>query len=764
MILKALTLENFKGIREPVRIEFAPLTLLFGPNNAGKSTIVQALMYAREVLERNNCDAGRTVLGGDVVDLGGFKNLVYGHHLNRVIRMRFELDLREASTRRETDWVRDDELENNVGWFYKNAPKKLDVQSGRRLRERLVDVWVQIEIAWSSLAECPVVQGYSVGTGVDEYARIAYDTATGEASLSYFNFGIYPFGTRYTKGDSTDFQWELAKEARKWLRQEIARNGLPELEIEEKAHVGMAGEEVPKSRDRLARHVFDEIVSQIIAGDGAWGDSSVDEATGDHNPNYAVRQSLVDSAERCVKRSVRPPSEEPFVVHIDVDGYFGSRRQKVDVTETAHQGEEKEPSADSLDVGDTSHYETQLSQPASADEDEPANDLREDLDKQATSNEQPAEKKARCWNDWRFLMDHLSDGQDCERDSWIFEFFAALVEEDYIQPDISIPLRGRDSALPNWDRQVQLDPRVWIREECNEFWESPAFAQEFLMDLLTTAVLRPGRELLGVLKKALYLSPFRRLPSRVYRTEKRPEPQIWASGLGAWDLLALGSEYHLRDSVNDWLNSPVHFHTKYRVIAQRRKSLDVGGEFWKSLVAGEIQTGSEEIRQRLEGLPEDSKLEFEQIDSGLVMAPQDLGVGISQVIPVMVAALHKPADPASRVVMIEEPESNIHPAFQVVLADLFITQAKANPNALFLVETHSEHLLLRVMRRMRETFQGRQQGELAVVPSDVSVLFVERYEGRMLARRMPLNEAGELVKAWPGGFFEEGLREQLGDD
>jgi AAA15 family ATPase/GTPase len=57
VILKALTLENFKGFREPVRIELAPPTLLFGPNNAGKSTIVKALMYAREVLERNNCDA-----------------------------------------------------------------------------------------------------------------------------------------------------------------------------------------------------------------------------------------------------------------------------------------------------------------------------------------------------------------------------------------------------------------------------------------------------------------------------------------------------------------------------------------------------------------------------------------------------------------------------------------------------------------------------------------------------------------------------------
>jgi predicted ATPase len=79
MILKALTLENYKGIREPVHIEFAPLTLLFGANNAGKSTIMQALMYAREVLERNNCDAGRTQLGGDIVDLGGFENIVHAH-------------------------------------------------------------------------------------------------------------------------------------------------------------------------------------------------------------------------------------------------------------------------------------------------------------------------------------------------------------------------------------------------------------------------------------------------------------------------------------------------------------------------------------------------------------------------------------------------------------------------------------------------------------------------------------------------------------
>jgi AAA15 family ATPase/GTPase len=93
MILKALTLENFKGIRDPVRIEFAPITLLFGPNNAGMSTIIQALHYAREIFERGNTDPGRTLLGGDALDLGGFDSLVHNHDRSRTIKMGFELDV-----------------------------------------------------------------------------------------------------------------------------------------------------------------------------------------------------------------------------------------------------------------------------------------------------------------------------------------------------------------------------------------------------------------------------------------------------------------------------------------------------------------------------------------------------------------------------------------------------------------------------------------------------------------------------------------------
>src|SRR5438270_3595608 len=92
-MITAIQIENFKGIRDPVRIELKPITLLFGPNSAGKSTILHALHYAREVFERRNLDADQTAAGGKFIDLGGFRNLVHGHDLARPVILRFDLDL-----------------------------------------------------------------------------------------------------------------------------------------------------------------------------------------------------------------------------------------------------------------------------------------------------------------------------------------------------------------------------------------------------------------------------------------------------------------------------------------------------------------------------------------------------------------------------------------------------------------------------------------------------------------------------------------------
>ena len=81
MSIHSITIQNFKGIGPRVKIDMKPVTLLFGPNSAGKSTILHAIHYAHAVLESSNPDVGRTRLGGDI-DLGGFANLVHDHDLD----------------------------------------------------------------------------------------------------------------------------------------------------------------------------------------------------------------------------------------------------------------------------------------------------------------------------------------------------------------------------------------------------------------------------------------------------------------------------------------------------------------------------------------------------------------------------------------------------------------------------------------------------------------------------------------------------------
>ena len=92
-LIRAVEIENFKGIGRPMRVELRPVTLLFGNNSAGKSTVLQALCYAHEILSRGNVDAHATELGGDRIDLGGFRNFVHAHDTTRAVRLRIELNL-----------------------------------------------------------------------------------------------------------------------------------------------------------------------------------------------------------------------------------------------------------------------------------------------------------------------------------------------------------------------------------------------------------------------------------------------------------------------------------------------------------------------------------------------------------------------------------------------------------------------------------------------------------------------------------------------
>ena len=132
-LITAIEIENFKGIGRPMRVDLRPLTLLFGNNSAGKSTVLHALCYAHEILSHRDVDVHKTDLGGDRVDLGGFRNFVHAHDPTRTVRLRFELNLE--------DWripqMLDDKLESPLDEVGGNARLGFVPESDRETQVRV---------------------------------------------------------------------------------------------------------------------------------------------------------------------------------------------------------------------------------------------------------------------------------------------------------------------------------------------------------------------------------------------------------------------------------------------------------------------------------------------------------------------------------------------------------------------------------------------------------------------------------------------------
>ncbi|OED72173.1 AAA family ATPase [Vibrio crassostreae] len=89
MNITKLSLTNFRSFQQTQTIEFAPVTLLFGPNSVGKSSVLMALFYLQHVINKGQCDPQRIeALGNKYV--GGFKNLINGKDLSKTMVIKVE--------------------------------------------------------------------------------------------------------------------------------------------------------------------------------------------------------------------------------------------------------------------------------------------------------------------------------------------------------------------------------------------------------------------------------------------------------------------------------------------------------------------------------------------------------------------------------------------------------------------------------------------------------------------------------------------------
>jgi predicted ATPase len=129
----------------------------------------------------------------------------------------------------------------------------------------------------------------------------------------------------------------------------------------------------------------------------------------------------------------------------------------------------------------------------------------------------------------------------------------------------------------------------------------------------------------------------------------------------------------------------------------------------------------------------------------------DVGFGISQILPALVLLYY--ANEGSTIIL-EQPEIHLHPAIQSALADLIITAIKTR-NIQVVLESHSEHLLMRLMRRVAE---GKKSKYPQISPADMKVYFCQSQNGTSSAEELKINLFGS-IENWPNDFFGDQFEE-----
>lgn len=601
MRLKQIEIENFKGVGVPQSIDLKPITLLFGPNSAGKSTILQALHYVREILERSNPDPDQTIAGG-LIDLGGFKALVHNHEFHRPIIIKLVIDL---SAEQGSEWLPlnsgasiDDEAFKNLGVRY-IVGENTDLKDYAVVQE----VGVTVEVRWSDQLERPYVSVLSTEMDGAPVASIKSPPQEGRAIVTDFNFS-HPLLQQIVDFDDP-------------IDDEIA-DGLDDTPEE--------GEDDPFNSP-LAGEVWE--LSKILASPEAQKDYSTD---------------IDDSDSRLTN------------FPIAVDTAFG-----------------------------------------------------------ALPNSQKP-----------------------------LEFDLAEFSEEEIKKRFQ-----SGSSIPRLSKEASSSALDEVRHEASR--------RRALSSLLDELLLGPVRIVSQYLGQMTYIGPLREIPARSYRPQLSPDESRWAQGLAAWDLLHTDTSGNLMERVNTWLSSEEHIGTDYRLEDVTFREIPVPSRLSTLFDRGLTEDDLGELQDLYETLPDRHEIALRDFKKGILVAPSDVGVGISQMIPVLVGCLSDRAG----LMAVEQPELHIHPAMQVGMGDLFISSAAGNDESgsttkSLLIETHSEHIILRLLRRIRETGERElPPGAPPMSPDDLAVIYVQSDELGVSFSHLRVDEEGEFIDRWPRGFFEE---------
>ena len=160
--------------------------------------------------------------------------------------------------------------------------------------------------------------------------------------------------------------------------------------------------------------------------------------------------------------------------------------------------------------------------------------------------------------------------------------------------------------------------------------------------------------------------------------------------------------------------------------------------------------------------------QIEVKQSGLSVNLADAGFGLSQTLPIIIECLNMQFEDNSsqssrrgvrfspqiqsniKLSLIEQPEIHLNPKIEASLGDFFISIAESGVS--LLIETHSEHILNRLQRRVAE---GEVENS-----EDINIYFVSKEEGVSNIDRIDISPSGQLSD-WPDDFFQDDFTDAM---
>lgn len=683
--LQALRVGNFKAFAATQRIPLKPITLIFGPNSAGKSSFIHSLalaheaQFGREKRGRSRLDVHHTDIGGTAIDLGGFRQYIFRSQLNR--RMEWGAELKVA---------------------------ELDPLKDRRLAELLAPVQT-ISISISLGIELdqeerpkpgaePRVDSIEISADGAELLRMSWRPAAGKTDTSGTALRMDRVAADHAvfrqvlgaivENQTTSEQmrpedFEVASEAiASLLPQLIVRveHFFPasvDLPKSDSAELSPASMLFPVSKGnrkediaQAIRFLLPRILSDLIKG--------LTDALADELAQLQYLGPL---------RSF-PPRHLAFAESEDANWYAGGG-YAWDVVR------------------------------------------RDDVVRKSVNDWLGAEKlKTR----YRLVVRSFKDVHDLR------EPVATALE------DFEAWKESRETSTG--EMQSEVDQLTFEIQELAEELDSGREFQEKIRLLSDPQGDEAGKE--AVVKELVEA-----LSSEDLGSERNTYDRI-ASAMDA--RTSAGDKGALAEVLSALSAKIEELGSRHDSMNQALAEMENGLHSRLGEDLSEVRT--EDLLKDLTSSESETIRELALIDqrTGATVSHRDVGIGISQVLPVLVMAYGS----NGKILAMEQPEIHLHPALQAELGDVFIESALGQRKNTFILETHSEHLILRIMRRLRESSEGNLPASLPrLTAEDVQVLYVEPLHEGSAAREMPLNSHGELVKAWPGGFFEEGLREVM---